>query len=79
MSGGPWTEPEMEKMRAKWKKMEVERVKKMKLEGYDLSLIAVPLPCSKNLKKYTRDAAVKKFLKPYQTINPYRLKKPIVD
>jgi hypothetical protein len=29
--------------------------------------------------KYSRDVEVKKFLAPYQPINPYRLRKPIVD
>ena len=51
-------------------------MKKRKREGFDLKNIAVPLPDVKNLKKYTRDGEVKKFLEPFQTINPYRLRKP---
>ena len=51
----------------------------MKKEGLDFQLIAIPLPDVKGWGKYSRDVEVKKFLAPYQTINPYRLRKPIVD
>ena len=66
-------------LKAYWKKKEVEKVKQMKLNGFDLQKIAVPLPDYGCLKKYRSDKAVKEFLQPYQTINPYRLKKPFVD
>jgi hypothetical protein len=51
----------------------------MKWKGYDLKNIVVPLPDAGCLKKYRKDRALKAVLQPYQTINPFRLKKPIVD
>ena len=74
--GGEWSDEEKEKARRAWLKAEQQLVKKRKAEGVDLKNIAVPLPDVKNLKKYTRDGEVKKFLEPFQTINPYRLRKP---
>jgi hypothetical protein len=73
---GEWNDEEREKARRAWLKAEQELVKKRKAQGIDLKNIAVPLPDKRNLKKYTRDAGVKKLLKPYQTINPYGLRKP---
>ena len=78
-SGEPWTDAEKEVTRALWQKFEKKRVQSMKAAGFDVQLIAIPLPDVQNMKKYKRDTAVKKFLGPYQTINPFRLKKPIVD
>lgn len=79
VSGGEWSNEEKEKMRKLWRAAEKKYVQKQKAAGFDLQNIAVPLPYMKNLKKYSRDAKVKKYLEPYQTINPYRLKKPYVD
>ena len=62
-----------------WKKKQDAFVEKMKLTGYDVQNISIPLPDYGCLKKYRRDNALKATLKPYQTINPFRLKKPIVD
>ena len=62
-----------------WKKQEDAFVEKMKLDGYDVQKLAVPLPDYGCLKKYRRDNALKAALEPYQTINHFRLKKPIVD
>jgi len=59
--------------------MNLQKIQKMKKAGYILKLIAVPLPDYSNLKKYSRDKGVKQMLAPYQTINPCRLKKPVVD
>ena len=57
-------------------KAEQQLVKKRKAEGVDLKNIAAPLPDVKNLKKYLRDAEMKKYLQQFQTINPYGLRKP---
>ncbi len=62
-----------------WKKKQDVFVQKMKRNGYDLQNIVVPLPDYGCLKKYSKDRALKAVLQPYQTINPYGLKKPIVD
>ena len=80
-SGGSWTEEEMQLARTMEHNMNKERVKKMKKEGFDIKLVSVPPPSSdeKMMKKYARDKQVKEFLKPNQTINPYGLRKPIVD
>jgi hypothetical protein len=40
-------------------------------------LIKIPLSDMKLLKRYNRDTKLKKFLKGYQTINPYGLKQHI--
>jgi hypothetical protein len=77
VSGGEWSDEEREQARRAWLEAEKQLVKKRKREGFDLKNIAVPLPDVKNLKKYTRDGEVKKFLEPFQTINPYRLRKPV--
>ena len=76
--GGEWTAEERIKIASKWLKAEKQLVQKRKAEGFDLKKIAVPLPDVKNLKKYQRDGTLKKFLKPFQVINPYGLKKPFV-
>lgn len=75
---GEWTDEEREKARRLWIAAEKKYVMKRKLEGFDLAKIAVPLPCMKNLKKYNRDVEMKRYLEPFQTINPYRLRKPYV-
>ena len=62
-----------------WEKKQDGFVKKMKATGYDLQNLVVPLPDYGCLKKYSKDRALKAVLQPYQTINPFRLKKPIVD
>ena len=74
--GGEWSDEEREAARRAWLKAEQQLVKKRKAEGFDLQNIAVPLPDVKNLKKYLRDGEAKKYLEPFQTINPYRLRKP---
>ena len=74
--GGEWSDEEREAARRAWLKAEQQLVKKRKAEGFDLESIAVPLPDVKNPKKYLRDGEVKKYLEPFQTINPYRLRKP---
>ena len=66
-------------MKDLWKKKQKAFVQKMKWKGYDLKNIVVPLPDAGCLKKYRKDRALKAVLQPYQTINPFRLKKPIVD
>jgi hypothetical protein len=76
---GEWTDEEKEKIRASWKKAEAKCLQKMVANGYVLQNIAVPLPDVKNYKKYIRDSGVKKLLEPYQTINPLRVRKPVVD
>ena len=73
---GEWSDEEREQARRAWLEAEKQLAKKRKREGFDLKNIAAPLPDVKNLKKYTRDGEVKKFLEPFQTINPYRLRKP---
>ncbi len=62
-----------------WKKNQNAFVEKMKMKCYDVQNIAVPLPDFGCLKRYRRDNALKAALKPYQTINPFRLKNLIVD
>ena len=57
----------------------VSHMQDMKKEGLDFQLIAIPLGDVKGWGKYSRDVEVKKFLAPYQPINPYRLRKPLVD
>ena len=79
VSGGSWTDEEMQHVRALQAKMYKKRVQAMKREGWDLKFIAIPLADEWQWSKYSRDAEVKKFLAPYQTINPYRLRKHIVD
>ena len=79
MSVGSWNDEEMQHVRALQAKMDKKRVRDMKKEGLDFQLIAIPLGDVKGWGKYSKDVAVKKFLAPYQTINPYRLRKPIVD
>jgi hypothetical protein len=79
VSGDSWTDEEMQHVRALQAKMDKKSVQAMKKEGLDFQLIAIPLPDVKGWGKYSRDVEVKKFLAPYQTINPYRLRKPIVD
>ena len=74
--GGEWSDEEREAARRAWMKAEKQLVKKRKAEGIDLANIAVPLPDVKRLKKYSNDVALKKELQPYQTINPYGLRKP---
>ena len=74
--GGEWSDEEREQARRAWLEAEKQLVKKRKAEGFDLKNIAVPLPDVKNLKKYKRDGEVKKYLQPFQTINPYGLRKP---
>jgi hypothetical protein len=61
------------------KKKQDQYLKKRKCEGFDLEKIVVPLPDYGCLTKYKRDSALKALLQPYQTINPFGLKKPIVD
>lgn len=75
---GDWTADEKVKLQTFWRLAEQKFVKKRKAEGYDLKNIAIPLPNLKSLKKYKRDAELKEFLQPYQAINPFGLKKPIV-
>ena len=77
--GGNWNDEEMQRMRALQADMDKKRVKAMKREGWDLKNIAIPLADESLWSKYSKDAKVKKLLAPYQTINPYRLRKPIVD
>ena len=79
VSGGSWNDEEMQHVRALQAKMDKKRVQDMKKEGLDFQLIAIPLGDVKGWGKYSKDVEVKKFLAPYQTINPYRLRKPIVD
>ena len=74
--GGEWSGEERENARRAWLEAEQQLVKKRKAEGVDLKNIAVPLPYVKNLKKFKRDGEVKKYLQPFQTINPYGLRKP---
>ena len=76
---GEWSDEEKEKVRRLWMAGEKKHVKKMKAAGFDLAKIAVPLPRLKNLKQYKKDVAVKKYLEPFQTMNPFRLRKPYVD
>ena len=61
------------------KKKQDAFVKGMKKKGYDVQNIVVPLPYYGCLTKYSRDKALKAFLKPYQIINPFKLRKLIVD
>ena len=79
VSGGSWNDEEMQHMRALQAKMDKKRVQDMKKEGLDFQLISIPIPDVKGWGKYSRDVKEKKFLAPYQTINPYRLRRPIVD
>ena len=74
--GAEWNDEEREKARRAWLKAEKELVKKRKAQGIDLKNIAVPLPDMQNLKKYKEDRKLKNELKPFQTINPYGLRKP---
>ena len=78
-SGGEWNDEEREAARRAWMKAEQQLAKKRKAEDIDLKNIAVPLPDVKRLKKSNRDVALKKELQPFQTINPYGLKKPFED
>ena len=76
---GEWTAEEISYAKDFWKTASDERVKQMKIKGFDISKITIPLPYAKNLKKYTRDHKLKKELKPYQTINVYRLDPRFLD
>ena len=79
VSGDTWTDEEMQHMRTLQAKMDKQRVLAMKKNGWDLKLIAIPLPDAAHWGKYNKDVGLKKFLAPYQTINPYRLRNPIVE
>ena len=76
---GEWTAEEISAAKDYWKKASDDRVKQMKNNGFDISKITIPLPYAKNLKKYTRDHKVKAVLKPFQTINVYRLDPRFLD
>ena len=73
------TAGQTQRVRALQAKMDKQRAQAMKKEGFDLKLIAIPIPDEKRWGKFKKDPKVKKFLAPYQPINPYRLRKPIVD
>jgi len=76
---GEWTAEEISAAKDYWKKASDDRVKQMKNNGFDISKITIPLPYAKNLNKYTRDHKVKAVLKPFQTINVYRLDPRFLD
>ena len=76
---GEWTAAEISAAKDYWKKASEERVKQMKSKGFNISKITIPLPYAKNLKTYTRDCKVKAELKPFQTINVYRLDPRFLD
>ena len=79
VGGASWTDEEKELLRQIWKKAEAKYLQKKRAAGYVLQNIAVPMPDLKNLKKYQKDTALKRSLQPYQTINPLKLRKPVVD
>ena len=74
---GEWTEDGMKACADAMRKAEKKFLQKRAANGVLLKNIAAPLPDLKHLKKYSKDTRVKKFLEPYQTINPLKLKQQL--